>query len=86
MCAAVFRGHSFPHARGDGPLLERLQSLGRWFSPRTWGWSAWVGGNAQIYGVFPTHVGMVRVSGKNFGAALCFPHARGDGPLTEVLA
>ena len=73
-------GTGFPHARGDGPsnVLPVLADVG--FSPRPWGWS---GGDRPRLGplhVFPTPVGMVRVSCPGTSWAGRFPHARGDGP------
>ena len=52
----------FPHARGDGPVI-----FGGWlviftFSPRPWGWSEFKDREKFKVTVFPTPVGMVRIS------------------------
>ena len=70
----------FPHPRGDGP--RRPVGARGWssFSPPAWGWSAaMVAGEAGAI-VFPTRVGMVRISGSPPGTQARFPHPRGDGP------
>ncbi len=71
---------SFPHPRGDGP--PRRSALGRTtrFSPPAWGWSGRPLIRNQLLLVFPTRVGMVRVSVEASTLDECFPHPRGDGP------
>ena len=56
------RRGSFPHARGDGPVPPAKRGSLREFSPRPWGWSG--AGNLPLYRyrVFPTPVGMVRLT------------------------
>ena len=75
----------FPHARGDGPRGGVVIVWNRLFSPRPWGWSAMPKITAEIKKVFPTPVGMVRYACFGASAAICFPHARGDGPRNSVL-
>ena len=69
-----------PHARGDGPVFQRLARAGYECSPRTWGWSGVRPGLRGLSPVLPTHVGMVRRSGQDQECVLGAPHARGDGP------
>ena len=49
-----------PHARGDGPprRIARIRPTPR--APRTWGWTACVGGSRSSPRAGPTHVGMDR--------------------------
>ncbi len=79
--AAQFPCSSFPHARGDGPSAREEHQEDSGFSPRTWGWTDTVLLLARIPSVFPTHVGMDRVSLALDRRGPCFPHARGDGPI-----
>ena len=74
----------FPHARGDGPLINGFRIGPIAFSPRPWGWSVYVYDYVGSNFVFPTPVGMVRNSSSFFRRCGCFPHARGDGPLIEL--
>ena len=55
--------HSFPHSRGDVPLLCRKIREWASFSPLTWGCSVPDGLTASRIAVFPTHVGMFRYFG-----------------------
>ncbi len=84
-CVAVGVGR-FPHARGDGPSCASCAGCRLKFSPRTWGWSGLSGSFLTLYGVFPTHVGMVRYDIYCALPGQSFPHARGDGPGDNVLA
>ena len=72
--------YGFPHARGDGPRTKFILIILDGFSPRTWGWSVEVVRIGRDRQVFPTHVGMVRLSMDGFIITVRFPHARGDGP------
>src|SRR5258708_2937811 len=69
-----------PHTRGDGPCTCPGLRQQRWFSPHTWGWSAYKFPFANSCGVLPTHVGMVRVSVVQSQLHRRSPHTRGDGP------
>ena len=102
--AVVKRKPGFPHTRGDGPVTCQRSRLRRAFSPHTWGWSACfltlscsssvfpthVGMVRVSFGiisshlVFPTHVGMVRSQPHHLSRRICFPHTRGDGPLSST--
>ena len=81
---AIFAG--FPHARGDGPKNHPRMSNALQFSPRPWGWSVFRNVPFPLLLVFPTPVGMVRTAATTTSpratatVAMCFPHARGDGP------
>ena len=75
--------HRFPHARGDGPTAKMLFNLWHLFSPRPWGWSDVVMLKRSQVTVFPTPVGMVRKCTRICWSERCFPHARGDGPLSH---
>ena len=74
------RIQSFPHARGDGPQLVRIDRRNSGFSPRPWGWSEFVAVADRQRIVFPTPVGMVRTCARRALPDRRFPHARGDGP------
>src|SRR5208282_1532153 len=50
------------------------------FSPRVWGWSAFVDALDDGEMVLPTRVGMVRAQPTARPAAQRSPHACGDGP------
>ena len=51
---------SFPHSRGDGPIIAFLEKNDVLFSPLAWGWSVRSLWQPPIEIVFPTRVGMVR--------------------------
>ncbi len=53
------------------------------FSPRPWGWSVSRERDRYTEIVFPTPVGMVRLSSNFFASSARFPHARGDGPYQD---
>ncbi len=76
-------GLCFPHARGDGPWRDCHPYPRFRFSPRTWGWSAVIERAIGTLYVFPTHVGMVRMSMLGIEPHQGFPHARGDGPSVD---
>ena len=77
-------GNRFPHARGDGPITYSKDKNYLLFSPRPWGWSVVPEFTADVGIVFPTPVGMVRVSFGFQFKARSFPHARGDGPKSSL--
>jgi len=70
----------FPHPRGDGPRYSASNHAGRRFSPPAWGWSVLHVGALRDFEVFPTRVGMVRMSSTPAISQSGFPHPRGDGP------
>ena len=76
--------NSFPHPRGDGP--EHFDSKGgiKEFSPPAWGWSDIQSKYRREPEVFPTRVGMVRITLRKLFWMPCFPHPRGDGPRMTV--
>ena len=73
----------FPEARGDVPANKLRSWAISMFSPRTWGCSARTAGTRCAMQVFPTHVGMFRLSASMLNPTDCFPHARGDVPSIE---
>ena len=76
----------FPHARGDGPFRERNNHGVVRFSPRPWGWAAVPDQHLTDQRVFPTPVGMGRITAIPEISECCFPHARGDGPHVQINA
>ena len=52
----------FPHTRGDGPQRRNLLEREGAFSPHAWGWSVLVSVVLRLPAVFPTRVGMVRLT------------------------
>src|SRR5271157_980977 len=69
-----------PHVRGDGPYrVPYWLHLNR-FSPRAWGWSGAPAPAADLSGVLPTCVGMVRARTGRVDGKESSPHVRGDGP------
>ncbi len=79
--AAFFRLGCFPHPRGDVPPRREDIDSGKLFSPPAWGCSVDTNGSNSVFNVFPTRVGMFRLSAKRGHLASCFPHPRGDVPL-----
>ena len=75
---------SFPHPRGDGPRMAVPYDPAMQFSPPAWGWSALASVCAAVGKVFPTRVGMVRLSPATCSPCGCFPHPRGDGPVVTI--
>ena len=71
-----------PHTRGDGPKRLVIDGLLVTSSPHAWGWSARELDAADGAQVFPTRVGMVRLTRgwRRWWSSL--PHTRGDGPAT----
>src|SRR5699024_12721823 len=53
-------------------------------APRTWGWTGPAGARSGGPGAGPTHVGMDRVVLSTARTGSGRPHARGDGPDTEM--
>ena len=76
-----FGRFGFPHARGDGPIMDQQAAMNARFSPRPWGWPAAAGFLRESCAVFPTPVGMARRCAPGKASACRFPHARGDGPV-----
>ena len=54
------------------------------FSPPAWGWSELEMLGITVHVVFPTRVGMVRTFRVHWSYADCFPHPRGDGPMSHL--
>ena len=52
----------FPHTRGDGPVAPRVELVQCAFSPHPWGWTGVAGANHAALDVFPTPVGMDRLT------------------------
>ena len=77
---------SFPHARGDVPVLPICRGMVRKFSPRPWGCSVRADLDGVHHVVFPTPVGMFRVRNLPEKGACSFPHARGDVPTVCAIA
>ena len=75
----------FPHMRGDGPESGTLTIRAGAFSPHAWGWSEIRDELAGKNDVFPTCVGMVRLSCTPLRIERRFPHMRGDGPRLELV-
>ncbi len=75
----------FPHARGDGPSPTPQSDSHTQFSPRAWGWTGALIGEAAVEVVFPTRVGMDRSGPRSLDRRSGFPHARGDGPRTREI-
>ena len=73
-------GARFPHACGDVPPSSSRNSLAFLFSPRMWGCSAAIMFALPFCLVFPTHVGMFRMTVASLLPLTCFPHACGDVP------
>ena len=79
-------------ATGDYPVNQSPRQFGQQlkdapdisdalkFSPPAWGWSDCVFVGAWLPVVFPTRVGMVRMSAARPDMPVSFPHPRGDGP------
>ncbi len=76
---------SFPHTRGDGPVLKsKIGDFGP-FSPHTWGWTHNTLSHQRRRAVFPTHVGMDHKRMISADLFEGFPHTRGDGPPRFLL-
>ncbi len=75
----------FPHARGDGPQYTQWLQNPTMISPRAWGWPGDRAKRRAADGDFPTRVGMARSGIGEIDAVTGFPHARGDGPTSELI-
>src|SRR3990172_4920072 len=73
-----------PHARGDGPTLLLSLLLVLRCSPRAWGWTGIREDANSTYIVFPTRVGMDRGGAFPRPCPGGVPHARGDGPCSDI--
>ena len=71
---------SIPHTRGDGPCTICSGSTLRVYSPHAWGWTAGLIAACSRNLVFPTRVGMDRLSSATPETCFSIPHTRGDGP------
>src|SRR5699024_1200735 len=71
---------SKPHARGDGPDIERQETPRGDQAPRTWGWTVPHRDGPSWGAPSPTHVGMDRARELQEKKDNAKPHARGDGP------
>ena len=72
---------SFPHTRGDVPIIRGTTFQGVRFSPHAWGCSGRPRRRRRGENVFPTRVGMFPLAASGSRAWSCFPHTRGDVPL-----
>ena len=70
----------FPHACGDVPKGLNLSPEADLFSPRMWGCSEPCIYRPVQHFVFPTHVGMFRLTARVWAINDRFPHACGDVP------
>ena len=84
--ATISASPSFPHTRGDGPLLADFSVCPIAFSPHPWGWTAQTPGKTRAVYVFPTPVGMDRSRARSARLQSRFPHTRGDGPVNDLRA
>ncbi len=75
-----------PHARGGGPGWPPIVNAGDLYSPRAWGWTADGDRATDGVDVFPTRVGVDRLSFSRLPTAPGIPHARGGGPLERMAA
>ena len=73
-----------PHACGDGPRSISIHRAIISFSPRVWGWSAFIRLADLCFEVLPTRVGMVRMATSASTMSPRSPHACGDGPIILV--
>ena len=73
-------GRPFPHACGDVPRYLMCEVRPSTFSPRLWGCSASPDGPRPRGRLFPTPVGMFRLSSSSSWSSRTFPHACGDVP------
>ena len=69
-----------PHRRGDGPNTRAKPTSRALCSPQAWGWPAGDGQRRQRFDVFPTGVGMARLTYSSLRSFTSVPHRRGDGP------
>ena len=73
----------FPHTRGGGPSRDAEEFSWAAFSPHAWGWT--VAYQVGVIGtrVFPTRVGVDRLSRSREATRRRFPHTRGGGPRDD---
>ncbi len=84
--AVSFAKGYFPHACGDVPGTKMNNTPSLKFSPRMWGCSATPPCGIHRKAIFPTHVGMFRLSRLWWKRWRNFPLACGDVPrLVELL-
>ncbi len=69
-----------PHVRGGGPLWPRASSFSASYSPRAWGWTEDRMKLTRATRVFPTCVGVDRISFSSTSRMHRIPHVRGGGP------
>ena len=70
-----------PHMRGDEPYQQLIKSLIIRCSPHAWGWTVIYLYRKLRARMFPTCVGMNRVSSSQSFSTKNVPHMRGDEPL-----
>ena len=75
---------SFPHACGDVPAQDKAMRQMDKFSPRVWGCTVRGKLTGDTYIVFPTRVGMYRITKPLRERSKSFPHACGDVPSPNV--
>ncbi len=73
---------SIPHVRGGGPLRFSRSISTLKYSPRAWGWTAFICALAFSLKVFPTCVGVDRWHQRYPECHPGIPHVRGGGPPT----
>ena len=76
------RAYSFPHVCGDVPENHETKNQICSFSPRMWGCSVPLRLQCHIQLLFPTYVGMFRVTINLLLCRHAFPHVCGDVPCT----
>ena len=70
----------FPHTRGGGPDCHPEYQRREKFSPHAWGWTWMSSVRTSCSVVFPTRVGVDRMSEPISQRKPRFPHTRGGGP------
>ena len=76
--------HRVPHLRGDGPKYSTPTLMPNSCSPPAWGWTARCQVKIGAGSVFPTCVGMDRLSALIPSTSTRVPHLRGDGPSWQA--
>ena len=79
------REGGIPHPRGDGPNNHFYFPVHLGYSPPPWGWTAHFDKLVECFRVFPTPVGMDRMTSRSLTLGSRIPHPRGDGPLLEPI-
>ena len=72
--------HRFPHTRGGGPPQRWISIIVERFSPHAWGWTGGEEWPDLTTRVFPTRVGVDRMTISHMIPMTSFPHTRGGGP------